>query len=457
MNVKILNIYYKLPYFLKCIIASVKGWKLKKNRIINRKKWLKEIKERDKWNNSELKAFQDKLVKQMLSSCIKNVPYYRDYNSSQSKNPDWDPLKVESWPILEKDYVRNNPGKFISDEYNKQDLLSISTSGTSGKPMKYWFSKDAISYWYALYESRIKIWNGVSDNDKWANIGGQLICEVNRIKPPYWVINISMKQLYLSSYHINSETVFDYIMAIKKYRIQYILGYVSSIFNLANESLKQGIELPKLKLVITNAEPLLEGQRRVISKAFNCKVVQTYSSCEFSFSANEDMAGDMYVWPEAGKIEVVDKNGVISNYGLGELIVTGLINKAMPLIRYRVGDYISIKKGGDKKLNYDYIDEIFGRTDDLIVTKSGKLIGRLDPVFKFDLNIKEAQIIQEDYLRFTINIVPDNGFSEKDSQSIEQRLKDRVGNDIFVNFEFMNQIPRSANGKFKAVISKIKN
>lgn len=452
-----LSIYYRLPYFLKCIIASFRGYILKSNRTLNREKYLVEIRDRDTWNKKQIKDFQQELIKEMLAYCIKYVPYYRDYFNEQSKNRNWDPLVLSNWPILEKDVIRKNPDRFLSEEYKKADLVNISTSGTSGKPMSFYFSKNALSYWYSIYEYRIKIWNGVNDNDVWANMGGQLVCEIGRSKPPYWVYNYAMNQLYMSSYHLRPENIKDYVDAITKHNVQYILGYVSSIFTLANEAVKQNIVLPKLKVVITNAEPLLDSQREIISNAFGCSVVQTYSSCEYSFSGNENLKGDMFIWPEVGKMEVLSENGAIVDYGIGELLATGLVNKAMPLIRYRVGDTIEILKADKDYLPFDRIGQIVGRTDDLVTTSTGEKVGRLDPVFKFDLRIKEAQIVQEDYEIFTVKVVPDFDFSEMDSLTISKRLKERVGNNCEVKIVIVNEIPRSKNGKFKAVISNLKN
>jgi phenylacetate-CoA ligase len=452
----VLKIYYKLPYFLKCLIASLRGIALVRNRKLNRKQLVFEIAQRDKWTAKQVKEYQDTLVKNMLRYCIMHVPYYRNYHQSQKNNTNWNPEEIDSWPILEKDSIRLQPDLFLSDEFKKSELVNIATSGTSGKPMSFWFSREALSYWYALYEYRTKIWNGVNDNDTWANMGGQLVCEIGRSKPPFWVYNFAMKQLYLSSYHLNPNTVKDYAKALHKHKVKYILGYVSSIFSLANEALKQGIELPQFKVVITNAEPLLDGQREVIGKAFKCPVIQTYSGCEFSFSGNENLDLNLFIWPEAGKMEVLTTENKILPYGLGELIVTGLVSKAMPLIRYRVGDTIEISQGGLNTLPFDIITKIHGRTDDMVITASGEKVGRLDPVFKFDLKIKEAQIIQEDYSLFTVKIVADIGYSEKDALTITERLKDRVGKSSIVNIELLDQIPRGANGKFKSVISKVK-
>lgn len=179
-----LSLYYKLPFYLKCLIASYRGMNLKRNRFVNRDNYIREIQERDFWDKNKVKVYQDNLIREMLGYCIKNVPYYRNYNNTHSSDSNWNPLKLSNWPILEKDIIRKNPELFISDEFNKEDLVNIATSGTSGKPMSFWFTKDALSHWYALYEYRIKMWNGVSDKDNWANFGGQLVCEIGRRSHP---------------------------------------------------------------------------------------------------------------------------------------------------------------------------------------------------------------------------------------------------------------------------------
>lgn len=452
------KLFQRMPGFLKTMIASARGYQLKALRSSNRKAYLEDISIKDKWSKEQIHAFQQQKLKETLEYAINHVPFYREMWKSIKQNyPDKNPLDINNWPVLEKDTIRNNPELFISDEVKKSELTHMPTSGTSGKPMNFWLSQFTLSYWYAMYEHRIKVWNGVSDKDRWANIGGQLICAINQKKPPFWTWNFGMKQLYLSSYHITPENVPSYIEALKKYKITYLLGYVSSIYNLANEGLKQGLKLPKFKVVITNAEPLYAHQKETIEKAFSCVAIETFSACEFSFGSNQNMEGHMYIWPEAGFVEVLDENGNIKPSGKGQLIITGFLNKAMPLIRYKLGDTATLNTGQKGSLNYDYFEEITGRTDDMVVTIDGKFVGRLDPVFKSNINIKESQIIQEDYSKFTIKLVPDKGFSEKDIDSITERLKDRVGKEIEVNFEIIDQIPRGANGKFKAVVSKIKS
>jgi phenylacetate-CoA ligase len=75
-------------------------------------------------------------------------------------------------------------------------------------------------------------------------------------------------------------------------------------------------------------------------------------------------------------------------------------------------------------------------------------------VFQADLPIREAQIIQESLERVRVRFVPATGYMDRDGIAIMQRLRDRVGN-MEIVLEQVDHIPRSASGKFRAVISKV--
>jgi phenylacetate-CoA ligase len=450
-----IDIYQRLPIWLKSILASVYGVRLQKERIFSREKFDAMLKERSQWSQEKYLDWQNKAVSDLLVYAANKVPYYRLYWKDKDKTsiPD-----INAWPVLEKDIVRNNPTQFISDDFSLKDLKVMHTSGTSGKPMTIYLSKESYGLWYAMYDYRIKLENGVDPfNDKYGTFAGQLICAQEQNKPPFWVYNKIGKQVYFSSYHLNEDNIESYVNAIREHELTYLMGYTSALNSLVVLANSKNIPLPKLKLIITNAEPLFDHQRIMISKAFQCQVVQTYSGCECAFGGAEDLHENMWLWPESGLLEVLTENNKIEKYGQGAFLATGLVNKAMPLIRYKIGDSGTIEdpvktKSLGNKLRLLSID---GRTDDLIKTPDGRLIGRLDPVFKLDFAIKEAQIIQEEKDLIILKVVEDAKFNDAQKQELIERLRDRVGNDFKIKYESVNEIPRGANGKFKAVVSKV--
>jgi phenylacetate-CoA ligase len=448
-------IYQQLPNFIKSLLASFYGIRLQKKRTYLRDTFEEIFRERASWTQAEYLNWQKNAVTEMLVYAAQKVPYYKNYWTGKDQSNIGD---INAWPILDKDIVRNHPTQFISDDFNIKDLSVMHTSGTSGKPMTIYLSKESFGLWYALYDLRIKKENGVDPfKDAYGTFAGQLICAQNQTKAPFWVHNQLGKQVYFSSYHLNENNIQSYVKAMVDYKLTYLMGYTSALHSVVVLAKAQNIELPKLKLVITNAEPLFDHQRELISAAFQCPVVQTYSGCEYAFGGTEDLQKNMWLWPESGLLEVLTVDGNIQPYGQGAFLATGLVNKAMPLIRYKIGDSGTIEDPEITKSigNMLRLTSIDGRTDDLIKTPDGRLVGRLDPVFKADFAIKEAQIIQEKLTLIILKVVEDKNFNEAQKQELIARLKDRVGDAIEIQYQSVDSIARNANGKFKAVISMI--
>ena len=331
------------------------------------------------------------------------------------------------------------------------------TSGTTGKSLDLWWSRKIVQEWYALFEARWRRWYGVSRLNRWAMLGGQLITSVADRKPPFWVWNAGLKQLYMSSYHLAPDLIPHYLDALKKYRVDYILGYSSSLHALAREVLRLHRTDLQLTVAITNAEPLFAHQRQAISAAFQCPVRETYGMAEIVTAAGECDHGQMHIWPEVGWVEIVENTQPVSNGNSGELVCTGLLNIDMPLIRYHVGDRGAL--GSVHALCVcgrllPTLASLEGRIDDVLYTTDGRPIGRLDPVFKEQLPVREAQIIQETLGRVRIRYVPAMGFTADAGDSMIRRLQERMGN-VEVLLEQMDQIPRERNGKFRSVICQI--
>ena len=93
--------------------------------------------------------------------------------------------------------------------------------------------------------------------------------------------------------------------------------------------------------------------------------------------------------------------------------------------------------------------------DDFVYTRERGFLGRLDPVLKGVHNIVESQIEQESLDVLRVRFVPAPQFTHEDLHVLESNLRARVGRSIHLEFECTDRIPRSANGKFRFVISRL--
>jgi len=448
-----------MPSPLRFAAASLRGLYLRSWRYgVGSERLVEEALDREHWDVIRWKKWQDEQLAFVLNRAATRVPYYRDLWATRRRHGDrrsWGYL--ENWPILDKEPLRRNPHAFVADDCNINLMFHEHTSGTTGTPVNVWWSRKTVQMFYALFEARWRRWYGVSRRDRWAIIGGQLITPMSQRKPPFWVWNAGLKQLYMSSYHLAPDYIPYYVEALKNYHVKYIFGYSSSLHILALETLRLGIKDLKMTVAITNAEPLFTYQREAISEAFHCPVRETYGMAEIVAAASECEHGRLHLWPEVGSVEIFQNNLPSKDSSPGEFVCTGLLNTNMPLIRYRNGDrgaLMPVQAGCECGRFLPALAFVEGRTDDVLYAADGRLVGRLDPVFKDHLLVREAQIIQENLGSVRIRYVPDVGFTPEMARALTERLRARMGM-VEVVLDPMDSIPRERNGKFRSVICRL--
>jgi phenylacetate-coenzyme A ligase PaaK-like adenylate-forming protein len=410
----------------------------------------------ESWTPERLADFQLEALRRILTVATGCVPYYRELAGAQDLRPEdlrsLDDLR--RWPILEKDVVRVDPGRLISDRLRPANLIVIETSGTTGTPLLTYRDLQAERRWFAYFERRIRHWAGVTHRDRWAMLGGRIVVPVLRARPPFWKYNPFMHQLYMSSYHLAPAFLDHYLEALRRYRPVYLYGYASSCEALARHALARGATDVRFRAALTSSETLFQHQRAVIEQAFGCRVYDSYGSAEMVALVTECDRSRLHISPEVGVVEVLKDDRPAHPGEMGELVCTGLLNEAMPLIRYRTGD-AAVQGSGPCPCGrpLPVLERIEGRVDDLLWTRDGRAIGRLDPVFKGVDHVAESQIIQETLEQLRVRLVPATGYREEDGRRVVSNLRERMG-DVRVVLEIVPSIER-AGGKFRAVICRL--
>ncbi len=449
-------VYNRMPAWSRSAAASLRGYYLNRRRYdAQTEKLVEGILERDGWTENQWREWRENRLAVVLNRAAKYVPFYRDqWLKRRAAGDKRSPEVLENWRILEKQMLRENARAFVAEQCSIRKMIHDHTSGTTGAALDLWATETTVKLWYAMFEARSRRWYGVSRNDRWAMLGGQLIVPQKTRRPPFWVWNAGMNQLYLSSYHLAPDLLEFYLDALAKYRVRYILGYPSAIYALAQSAIKRKRKDLQLEVVIANAEPLYDFQRETIGAAFACPVRETYGMAETVAAAGECGNGNLHQWLDAGIIE--NNAGSGEQNGVRDFVCTGLLNAEMPLIRYRVGDCgeFSSSDGCGCGRTLPLIKKIEGRSDDVLYTRDGRRVGRLDPVFKNDLPIIEAQIIQETLDKIRVKIVPSKNFNERATGELANRLRERMG-DVEIVFESVAAIPRTSRGKFRAVVCRL--
>jgi len=406
------------------------------------------------WSEQQLAEYQIEQLQTTVKNAYVSVPYYRGALDIYDIRPEniCSLSDIVNLPILEKEYVRRYHGEMVSRAQIFPVLYKCHTSGTTGKPLTLYRDLRNVGFEQAILARQWQ-WAGLGGKDRYATLKGEVTSPTRIAQRQYWEFSKAENKLIMSSYHLSAKTMDHYLAALRKYKILGIEGYPSSVYALARFLLERDQQLP-MKAILTTSETLTQKQKSAIEKAFACRVFDYYGMAERVAAIHTCEHGRYHLVPEYSLVEFIKTDRL--GDGCFEVVGTSLNNRAMPLIRYRVGDIV---KPGNEQCPcgraYPVIKSIIGRRDDYIVTPSGKLVGRLDHIFKGVQHLLEAQLYQPDRERVVLRIVADKDYRRKDGQEILEKLQQRLGEEMLLEIENVASIPRNGRGKFKAVVSNV--
>jgi phenylacetate-CoA ligase len=251
-----------------------------------------------------------------------------------------------------------------------------------------------------------------------------------------------------SSYHLSEANIPAYIKKLHELNPIFIDSYPSAIYTIAQYIINRRIPNQIRPLaIITSSETLLEHQREAISRAFGCKIFDQYGNAEMAAFVCQCELGSYHVNMEYGIIELLEDGKPVPPGVRGELVCTGFLNKTMPLIRYKIGDSAVFSSHAcECGRQTPCLESVEGRVDDIIMTTDGRMIGRLDPIFKGTSGIKETQIVQESPNYIAVKLVKGEAYKPGMGQDVIDELKKRVGDSMKIELVYVDQMERSSTG-----------
>ncbi|SES77303.1 phenylacetate-CoA ligase [Methanococcoides vulcani] len=454
--------YDNCPYYLHNLAVSAYGYYYRKQNLNERVfSHLNELEKTQYYNRSDLEEYQNKKLRSLVKHAYENVPYYHRIFKANNLTPDDIRTKDDlvKLPYLTKDDIRHNFQDLIAKNYDIKELQLVHTSGTTGSPLKFYWDKNLMEMENAFIR-RHWGWAGFGINDQRVTLRGNVIVPLSKKKKPFWRYNLPEKQVFFSSFHMNNETLPDYVEKIRKISPKAIQGYPSTIYTLARYMLDNDVVIP-VDAVFTSSEPIYSVQRETIEKQFQCKIYDLYGLSERTLASGQCSHGNYHIYSEYGIVELTKDDKIIDNYDeIGEIVSTGLNNYGMPLIRYKTGDVTRLKEGEcECGRSLPLMEAVETKLEDMIMTPEGNVLSSsvMTHPFKPLVNIERSQIIQESIDRIIIKIVKRPEYSEKDSELLLNEFRSRVGPNMGINLEFVDEISRTKAGKYRWIISKVTN
>ena len=452
------HLYDYAPIWAQNSAISVLGIRARWQRYGgNSQEFVRQLQSHEKFSTEQLSAYQTGRLRGLIKHALTSVPYYRDLRGVRQIDPlhlDVSDLS-QILPVLGKDVVRNDPTQFHADQLIDTRLTTIHTSGTSSSPLPVRVNLSAIRANYAFF-TRFLGWHGTTPLDSSITLAGRLIVPPRQVGPPFHRLNRGLNDVLLSSYRISDSTKSEYRRVFETVAPSYIDAYPSALHSIAaliRDSPPRPRRTPKV--IVTSSETLLDNQRQMIQQVFGCPVRDQYGSAEVSVFACECEHGSLHLNSDYGILELLRTDGSTAPPGeVGRIVVTGFWNLAMPLIRYEIGDSAILD---DKQClcgrSFPVIRELVGRTDDVLRTPSGRLVGRLDPAFKNMPGLREAQIIQTALDSIIVNVVLSDCELDAVETTLRRNLATRLEPSMTIHVTRVESIPRNRSGKFQSVRS----
>lgn len=451
----LLSIYFHSPVSIQNYLCALEGKRLYNQRFGGEFQHIyKHLLETDKYTEQQIKEYKELHIAKILHYAYSHCPYYRKkYDEANVSPNDFKALEdLRKFPILTKEEVRENIDDMISDEYSKADLIPYHTSGSTGKALDFYWTKENIQFYWAV-ETRGKNRVGVNLRDPQLNFTGKLVAPLSQNKPPYWRYNKALNQYLINQQHITADKAASIVDFINQTDIIFFSGYPSIVYSFAMLIITQGLQVKRPpKFFFTGAEKVYDNQRVAIETAFpGISIIETYSFSEEAGSMRRCLNGNYHEDFEFGHFELATPDAKTDS-----LLVTGFRNFGMPFIRYEIGDTATI---ADKTCNCGLHSMAFldidGRNEDFIITPEGQRATRLGYLLK-EAGYFEAQIIQKELGSIIVRAVVRHGTDIKKSEdTVRAEVYKILSRTLKVYFEYVDTIPRTKAGKFKFIISEI--
>lgn len=409
------------------------------------------------WDREKIEQYQWQLFTEMLEYAYQQVPYYNQLLKKSGLSPAdiRFPEDLRQMPILTKKDVEENFNQLKAEGIEAWRIKSNSTSGSTGTNFRF-LSDKGVQIRSAL-QKRCYDWMDIDYLDKKITIWGAA-WDVKKSKKIVSKIKAFVKsQLLLSGYNLSEGDIEDYYHLMLSFKPRLLISYPSIFKELADVFRGHGFNYTPHALQ-TGGEKLFSLQRESIEAVFNTKIFDFYGARDVSMIAQEcEKHNGLHIMAENVLAEVVDDQGNPVDEGEGDLVLTDLHSRVMPFIRYRIGDRAVItKRDCNCGRGLPLLQEVIGRSFEIIEFPNGNKVGGTFWTFllKSEPGIKEFQVIQKDIDSIQINYIPDHTII-KSFDGFLEKLHRYSGENLKVNFNKVDVIPRTKGGKLCFVISEL--
>ena len=401
------------------------------------------------WSDKEILEYQTQAIANLLIHTRNTVDAYKLQTS----------LELASWPVVNKAELKNHLDSHISSKYEKNNLIIMSTSVSTGTPFQCY--QNVLKKRHVNAE--VLYYNGLVNFEIGRRIiyFRSIVSEVAKSKIVQFAQNIRL----CDCINLSDEGVRTKLNEIRKHSAQggsMILSYASTLDAFRKYFQKYGYSDAKrcnIYGIVSGSELLHDITRNTLEEAFGCKVVSRYANEENGFLGQDDTDNNVFIPNRANyyfEILKLTSDEPADIGEVGRIVVTDLYNYAMPFIRYDTGDvgaWVETTHFGNKIMG---IGNFGGRVVDMIFDTKGNPVSPhmiTNNMWKFQA-IKQFQFIQKGAKQYTLKLNIGKNTSCREDALISV-LSKYLGIDADIKIEYCDEIPVLASGKRRYIVNEM--
>jgi phenylacetate-CoA ligase len=452
------ELYDRMPWLLQT--AGLNAFGLRNaRRLWQWERYLDSIAETERMPRERQIQWVSQRLRHQLCHVLETVPRYLQLRPllNDLQAPSVDPFEVLArFPIITRGEVVETPERFLSSLFARSQLVKTVTSGTTGTPFATYMDAETFLRTDALWWRRTS-WLGYRYPQWIARLVGDPIIPMSDQHPRRpWRVSWVDRRLYLSTFHLTARTAALYFEVLEKRRPEYLMGYPSSLEILVGFASEAGFRPSWCpKAIIFSSEPMWEHQRAAIHDLFPCRIVGLYGSAERIISASQCAHDEYHLSLVDGYVE--GQFGILPSSSPS--LLTSLMNRAMPLIRFELGDVIHCRPDEHCACGrtLPLMSPVVTKQEDWVETPTGRRISpsALTWAFKDLKGVRRSQIVQSALDRVLVLMDTSPQHFEAAAGTVKERLGSILFGEIEVECQLDKDIPLLASGKTRFVVRNL--
>jgi phenylacetate-CoA ligase len=398
-----------------------------------------------------VQRMQDARLRAIVRHAWENSRFYRDKFDATGLKPDdiRTTADLVHLPPTTKAELQAVPLEDVRARgFTERNTVREATSGSSGRTLQIDHSPAAYDRYFAfafrhLWDIGYRPWHRVS-----------YTAYDPLVSLPWERVGLGTRQ----QVDLRQRDPRSYVEALMRIRPDVITAYPSILRLVIRSATASELERIRPRAIHLHSELLTEGIRAEISQAFGCDCFDDYSTFEFHHVAYECRQHSYHIAADNVVVEFVHKGQPVAPGQQGEILLTGLTNRAMPLLRYAIGDVGAAgTQGCACGRGFPTMQLLQGRVDDFIVLPSGRYFSprMVNPAFENLPGVLEHVLVQEAPGRIVAHLNVRADYRSTTPELVERALRELFGEPVRVDVRLTTDLERGRTGKLRCIVSHV--